>query len=130
MGQDSEPDSGQSCANLIVGQNTRCLAVSIPIAVGFHIYRAIEAIIVDEYFPLLGIEKPSSRNLGEYIRLLKEHGIDEKVTASLFHIKSHYRNPISHPEEFWDQPKANGAFGLAVSIIIMALRVRRRSQLG
>jgi hypothetical protein len=100
-----------------VRQATKCLAVSIPTAVGFHIYRAIEAIIIDEYFPLLDIEQPANRNLGEYIRLLKDKSVDDKITAILKHIKDHYRNPISHPEEFWDQTKANGAFGLAVSII-------------
>ena len=77
----------------------------------------IEAIIVEEYFPLLKIEKPSNMNMGWYIKLLKDHGVDEKVTAPLFHIKEHYRNPVSHPEEFWDAPKAHGAFGLAIGII-------------
>jgi len=100
-----------------IREATKCLAVNIPTATGFHVYRAMEAVVVEEYFDLLDIEKPSNRNMGTYIKLLKDKGVDEKVTAPLSHIKDHYRNPISHPEEFWDAPKAHGAFGLAVSVI-------------
>jgi hypothetical protein len=104
-----------------IRESARCLAFGIATAVGFHIYRAIECIVVEEYFPLLGIDLPDNRNLGKYIKLLKDKGVDNKITEMLTHIKDEYRNPISHPEDFWDNNKAGSAFGVAMSIITMML---------
>jgi len=103
-----------------IREATKCLAFDIPTAVGFHLYRAIEAIIVEEYFPLLNIQPndwETNKNMGNYIRLLENNNVDVKITAMLRHIKDHYRNPISHPDEFWDSNKAENAFGLATSVI-------------
>jgi hypothetical protein len=100
-----------------IREATKCLAFDIPTAVGFHLYRAMEAIIVKDYFTILHIPPQKNKNLGNYIKLLGDKGIDVKITAMLMHIKDHYRNPISHPEEFWDSDKAENAFGHATSII-------------
>jgi len=105
-----------------VREATKCLALSNHTAVGFHIYRAIEAIITDEYFPLLEVDLPKNRNLGNYIKILKEKNVNDKITGILDHIKDNYRNPISHPEEFWGQEQAEGAFGLAVSVISIMIQ--------
>ena len=40
----------------------------------------------------------------------------------LRHLKDHYRNPISHPEEFWDSNMAESAFMLAISVITVMVQ--------
>ena len=63
-----------------IKEAARCLAFGFPTAVGFHLYRAIEAIIVEDYFPLLGVapeEYEKNPNLGCYIKILKEKKVDE-----------------------------------------------------
>jgi len=100
-----------------IREATKCLAFDIPTAVGFHVYRAVEAIIVKDYFPVMNIPLGKSKNLGNYIKLLEDHNADERVTIILKHLKDYYRNPISHPEEFWDSNTSESAFGLAISVI-------------
>ncbi|MGP8152911.1 MAG: hypothetical protein ACLQBQ_02040 [Smithella sp.] len=103
-----------------IKEAARCLAFGFATAVGFHLYRAIEAIIMDDYFSVLKVPSTDyidNRNLGNYIKILIDKGVDVKITAMLKHLKDHYRNPIMHPNEFWDIDKANGAVGLAISVI-------------
>jgi hypothetical protein len=102
-----------------------CLAFDFSTAVGFHLYRAIEAIIVRDFFDVLKIssdERKSRKNLGQYIALLQNKGVDVKIKNMLTHIKDRYRNPIMHPEEFWDSEKANSAIGPAISVIDMMVQ--------
>jgi hypothetical protein len=47
----------------------RCLAFNLPTAMGFHIYRAIEAILVEEYFTLHVLIPPKHPNLGVTTRI-------------------------------------------------------------
>ena len=104
-----------------VREAARSLAFDIPTAVGFHIFRAIEAIIKKEYFPLLNITVESN-NLGQHIALLEGAGVDEKILGTLRNIKDYYRNPISHPEEFWGLDQAESALMLAVHAITVILQ--------
>lgn len=107
-----------------IRESAKCLAFGISTAVGFHIYRAIECIVIDDYFPLIGVvpsDYEKNPNLGNYIKLLKDKKVNDKVTTMLAHIKDEYRNPISHPEEFWDINKASSAFGVALSTITIML---------
>jgi hypothetical protein len=111
-----------------IQESAKCLAFGISTAVGFHVYRAIECIIVKDYFSVLGVDESEwerNRNMGNYIRILEEKHVDVKVTAMLKHIKDNYRNPISHPDEFWDLNKAASAFSAAISFIeIMVQDIR------
>lgn len=103
-----------------ISEAARCLAFGFSTAVGFHLYRAIEGIVVEDYFPFLGVvpaEYEKNLNLGNYIKILEGKGVDVKITKMLTHLKDHYRNPIAHPDEFWDINKANSAIGPAISLI-------------
>jgi len=114
----------------------RSLAFGIHTSVGFHLFRAIEAIAVDEYLPLLGISVEEYRdekncpNLGSCIGILEgQNGkfkvtepVDVKITSILRHIVKKYRNPIMHPDAIWGHDEANGAIGLVVSIIDMMVQ--------
>lgn len=113
-----------------IREATKALAFGSYTAVGFHLYRAIEA-IVKEYFIPLGLNvteiMENNPNLGTYLKILKGiHGkfivttpVDVKVTSFLEHIVKEYRNPIMHPQETWDVHKANRAIGPAISLIEM-----------
>jgi hypothetical protein len=62
----SSNHSTQNCQNLQqlitddICESTRCLAFDLSAAVGFHIYRAVEAIVL-EYLDALGIERSRSK---------------------------------------------------------------------
>lgn len=116
-----------------ISEAARSLAFGFYTAVGFHLYRAIEAIVIKEYFVSLKVphsEYNKSPNLGNYIKILKvthdkiklSSPVDIKVTSLLDHIKVHYRNPVMHPEESWDMDKANSAIGPAISLIDMMMQ--------
>lgn|GEM_PF-2899012 len=100
-----------------IREGTRCLALNVPTATGFHLYRAVEAIIVDEYFPLFAIVNPKNRNLGRYIEILTTLALDKRILVELDHLRKCYRNPISHPEEFWNQRQAEIATYIAIAVI-------------
>jgi hypothetical protein len=115
-----------------IREATKCLAFDISTAVGFHVYRAIEAIIIKDYFRILDIkpeEWEKNKNLGNYIMLLENKKVDVRITGVLRHLKDNYRNPISHPQEFWDSNKAESSFGLAISAItVMVQGIQERTQ--
>lgn len=103
-----------------IREAARALAFGFSTAVGFHLYRSLEAIIIKDYFVVLGVlpvEYGKNPNLGNYINILHDKGVDVKITSMLRHLKDHYRNPIMHPDEFWDIDNANSAIGLATSLI-------------
>lgn len=105
-----------------IREATKSLAFDMPTAVGFHLFRAIETLITREYFPGLGIDEKDwgrNRNMGHYITILEGHGVDDKITSILRHLKNHYRNPVTHPEEFWTDEMADNALGLTVSVVTL-----------
>jgi hypothetical protein len=80
----------------------RCIAFELPTAAVFHLFRAMEAVILAYIKALTGMtpEKPSDRTLGAMFGLLKdEKTCDPKVLASLRDLKDLHRNPALHPEE-------------------------------
>jgi hypothetical protein len=101
---------------------TKSLAFDMPTAMGFHLFRAIETMVVKVCFPSLGVEETEwqrNRNLGHYIGILERKGVSSKVTEALRYLKDNYRNPISHPEEYWDSGDAEAALGLGISVITL-----------
>jgi hypothetical protein len=95
----------------------RCLVFDLPTAAGFHMFRAIEAVVL-AYFPLLKITlRDSDRNLGRYLRLLEGAGVEPKIIGMLTHIKDFYRNPLVHPELFLGPAEALGIFAIGPSAI-------------
>ena len=108
----------------------KCLAFGFPTAVGFHVFRAVERVVL-LYYPTLGIPrptKPSEKNLGKYIQDLKDNDVDDEITGMLDHLRGHYRNPIMHPEKFYNIDEAVNLFSFAQSAIsVMVEDQRNRS---
>lgn len=80
---------------------TKALAFRLHTAVGFHVLRAVEAGIL-EYLDILKIARPTrpiERNLGNYIALLRQGGVDEKVLLPLELLRKEHRNELMHPDK-------------------------------
>jgi len=105
----------------------RCLAFDVPTASGFHILRAVEAMMAQYYTHLTGKKvKKQNRNWGLY--LLKLKGVahhNAKIWGALEHVKENYRNPITHPEDTLSESEALMLFALSLSVIeLMAEPIR------
>ena len=97
----------------------RCLALDTPTAAGFHIIRAIEAVMAKYYHLVTAKEMPTRmRNWGIYLKKLNQsEKTDAKITTFLDHIRETYRNPITHPEEILTSDEVEVLFGAATSVI-------------
>lgn len=104
-------------------QAGKCIAFEIPNAAGFHIIRAIEAVIRLYYEKEIGaIPKPKDRNWGAYIKNLRSAKANEKILTSLDSIREHYRNPILHPEERLEFDDAFNLFNLSITVITAMIK--------
>jgi hypothetical protein len=106
----------------------RCLAFDTPTAAGFHVLRAVEAVMALYYKHLTGKELPKqNRNWGLYLKKLKTvPSHDAKISGALDHIRENYRNPITHPDETLTEGHAIMLFGLSLSVTeLMAEELRR-----
>lgn len=105
----------------------RCLAFDVPTAAGFHILRALEAVMAMYYRHLTGKElQKRNRNWALYLKKVKEVGSHSaKIYGALDHIRDNYRNPITHPEDTLTEGEAVMLFGLSLSVIeLMAEALR------
>jgi hypothetical protein len=103
-------------------QAGKCIAFDVPTAAAFHLLRGTEVVIKDYYDLIVPGPKQAPlkmRNWGTYIRLLKNHGGDDKVIALLTHLKDVYHNPVFHPEEMYSDERVQVLFGLCVSAVIV-----------
>jgi hypothetical protein len=90
----------------------KCLAFERYTAAGFHMLRGIESEVLD-YIALLPVPTPTKRDLGHYIGILRDHGADAKLIATLDNIRSLDRNPLMHPQDWLDRDQAIGIFNTA-----------------
>lgn len=105
----------------------RCLVFGVATAVGYHVFRAVEAVVMP-YFEILGVpppEKPSQRNVGRYITILETIALNPKIAGLLTHLKDHYRNPLMHPEIFLTPDEAADLFMFGQSAISRMLYDQR-----
>ncbi len=100
-------------------QAGRCLAFSLPTAMGFHIARATEATI-KRYMEVFSCDpvKESQRNWGKYISALRGKGASEKVLQCLEQIQRLHRNPLIHPEETLTLPEAAFLWAICTSAVM------------
>ena len=94
----------------------RCLAFNLPTSVGFHIIRALEAVVVDYIVRKTGA-KPTKRDLGAYIETLKTEGANDDVVFVIDQIRRLHRNPLMHPDDVLTPDEAIDLFLLCRSAI-------------
>ena len=94
----------------------RCLAFNLPTSVGFHIIRALEAVVVDYIVKKTGT-RPKRRELAEYVDILKKQEASEDVVFVIDQIRRLHRNPLMHPEDILTPDEAMDLFLLCRSAI-------------
>jgi hypothetical protein len=97
-------------------QATKCLALEVFTAAGFHLHRGNEAVL-RRYWDAVakGTPRPKSRNIGDYLKIMDDKNFgNEKVRAALRHLKDFHRNPLIHPEHKIES--ANEAIALMNSV--------------
>jgi hypothetical protein len=102
----------------------KCLAFELPTACGFHIMRAMEAVL-RRYWEVVTGNKPhpKHRNIGVYLRGMREQGCgDAKVIAALTQLKDLHRNAISHPDDTLKLHEASSLIGIAQSAVAAMLK--------
>ena len=110
----------------------RCMAFELPTAAAFHLFRAVEAMVVayGEFVRQKPFTQPEKKKgLGGIANILKEKSlnIDERVTQAVFQLSQLHRNPTMHPEIHISTTEINATLGLVVSVIeTVALDWRRR----
>jgi hypothetical protein len=112
-----------------IDQAGKCIAFDLPTAAAFHLLRGTEAVLREFYNLIVPGPKraaPKMRNWGVYIKLLKDHGAETKVTSLLDHLRDAYRNPVLHPEENYTDERALVLFGVCISAIVMMWEEIRR----
>jgi hypothetical protein len=75
----------------------RCLALDLPTAAAFHIFRVVE-VVSKKYATTFKGKKlePTERGLGGHLRVLGKTTANKKVIKSLDHFRESHRNPPSH----------------------------------
>ena len=85
-----------------VRDGARCLAFELYTASGFHFHRANESVVLG-YLKALGKTVPKrDRNLGNFIKILKDAGAPAKIISCLRDLKDMHRNPLMHPDQSID----------------------------
>jgi len=112
-----------------VREACKCLVFELPTALGFHIMRAIEAMML-EYFPLLNLPALAGRDrsMGGYLKVLRPAGVDASILLTLEQVRR-IRNEIMHPAGFFTTDEAESLFEVAkgaISAIALDLRGRRK----
>lgn len=78
----------------------KCLAFEVPTACGFHLHRAVEAVL-RKYWDALtnGKKQPGNRTISDYLRALGPlRKGSPKVKAALRDLNKLHRNPLIHPK--------------------------------
>ena len=110
----------------------RCFAFGLPTATGFHVCRAVEAVL-ETYYKLFSGKTRTLRGWQDYIDALQEIAEDssakakpqERTLHDLTHLKDSSRNPIMHPRVILDDVDADVLISAGKNAMIqMALEIR------
>jgi hypothetical protein len=102
----------------------KCIAFELATAAGFHIMRALEAVLLRYWDKATnGKARPTNRNLGNYLAQLEKGGFgDPKIIAALRQIKDLHRNSLMHPEDTLTVQEAIELLGITQSAASAMLR--------
>ena len=80
-----------------VQQAANCLLCDAPSAVGFHVLRGVELVVLD-YFTIPGFERDGAATWSEYVRVLKKHNVHPKIRTMIARLAELHRNELMHAE--------------------------------
>jgi len=101
----------------------RCLAFGLLSASGFHVARAVEAML-ETYCDAFGIKNlPKIKPWGVYVAALEKLATatpcpDERTVSAIRQMKDDWRNPLMHPRVVLTEAEARMLFSIGESLII------------
>ncbi len=111
----------------------KCLAFELSTACSFHLWRAVESVMLSYYKELAAnscTNEKAGKNWAAYIKALEEKGANTNIIKFLDHIRTEYRNPQTHPNDMLEVNEALGLFGVATSAIQqMILEIQKLKEL-
>lgn len=116
-----------------MNQAGKCLAFELPSAAGYHMMRAVEAVL-RQYYDILsgGKSRPKNKGgqdvpMGHYINEIGQYGVEPKVISALRELKDLDRNPLIHPDRELDMEGALALAGVvknAISVMVKDMKNR------
>jgi hypothetical protein len=109
-----------------VQEAARCLEYEVHSAVGFHILRAVELVILD-YFSIPGWERGDANNWVAYAKALRRNAVHRKIVAMVERLATLHRNELMHAEAVLSAPEASALFALMQEVLpVMIADVAKR----
>ncbi len=103
-----------------IQESTRAIAFDLPTACAFHIARATEGTMREYHVKSIGPLPPcyQQQTFGSLVKEFENQGLNSGLVGNLKHIKDHYRNPISHPDELVSIEQSHKLLGVYVAAIV------------
>jgi hypothetical protein len=109
-----------------VQQAANCLLYEAPSAVGFHVLRAVEVVILS-YFTIPGVDRSGANTWADYTKVLRGHGVHRKIVAMVDRLATLHRNELMHAEAVLTKEEASMLFALMQEVLpIMIADVAKR----
>jgi len=109
-----------------VQQAANCLEYEAFSAVGFHVLRAVELVILD-YFTIPGWSRGDANNWVGYCKVLRAHGVHRKIVAMVERLATLHRNELMHAEAVLSPAESVIIFSLMQEILpVMIADVAKR----
>jgi hypothetical protein len=109
-----------------VQQAANCLLYEAPSAVGFHVLRAVEVVILN-YFTIPGFERGDADTWAGYAKVLRNHKVHRKIVAMVDRLATLHRNELMHAEVVLSVEEAAILFALMQEVLpVMIADVAKR----
>jgi hypothetical protein len=109
-----------------VQQAANCLEYEAFSAVGFHVLRAVELVILD-YFTIPGWSRGDANNWVGYCKVLRSHSVHRKIVAMVERLATLHRNELMHAEAVLSPAEAIVIFSLMQEILpVMIADIAKR----
>ena len=109
-----------------VQQAANCLLYGASSAVGFHVLRGVELVVLD-YFTIPGFERDGAATWSEYVRVLKKHNVHPKIRTMIARLAELHRNELMHAEAVLSVEESAILFALMQEVLpIMIADVAKR----
>jgi len=109
-----------------VQQAANCLLYEASSAVGFHILRAVEMVILD-YFTIPGCERAGANSWTDYAKRLRFYRVHRKIVGMIDRLAGLHRNELMHAEAVLSVEESAILFALMQEVLpVMIADVAKR----
>jgi hypothetical protein len=109
-----------------VQQAANCLLYEAPSAVGFHVLRAVEMVIID-YFTIPGLDRAGANSWTDYSKRLRFYKVHRKIVGMIDRLAGLHRNELMHAEAVLSNEEAAILFALMQEVLpVMIADVAKR----